>query len=55
MIARPAHPSDPKLREFIDRSVVPALLERFLRQHVAELNQSGPLNQPNQIEYPPSA
>lgn len=30
MIARPGHPPDPKLGEFIDCSMVAALLERFL-------------------------
>lgn len=55
MTARPLLQGDPRLREFIDRAVVPALLARFLRQHAIESDRPAPLGQPTRVECSPSA
>lgn len=36
-------PSSTELRTFIDRVIVPALLERFLREHAVECSDAAPV------------
>jgi hypothetical protein len=46
-------PVDPIVRQLLDRLIVPALVERFLREHrTAEANQNGEAP-PISVELPP--
>lgn len=52
---RPEPPLHPELRTFIDRAVVPALLERFLREHASAEQREPSLTAKTPLPKPEAA